>query len=96
MSLGTFAAFYCKTFCDARFFLNEAVAKLHGSEKLMIFDQVAEPGFAWLYRSDGGLLERAGRGERMQHGRKGRFCAPKSFATASNILKNPDFLNRAR
>ncbi len=53
----------------------------------MIFDHVAAgPGFAWLNRFDSGLPKRAGRGERAQHGRKGRFCAPKSFAIPSGIL----------
>jgi hypothetical protein len=56
------------------------IAKLHGCEKSMILDHVERPGDAWPSPIDGGLPKRAGEEMGTQHGSKGRFFAPKSFA----------------
>ncbi len=66
----------------------EPVAKLHGSKKSSFLDHVEKPGNAWPGRAAGGLLPR-GAGEKAwtQHGLKGRFCAPKGFATGSQEIQ---------
>jgi len=49
----------------------------------MFLDQVERPSNAWPVSADGSLLKRAGEEEVTQHGPKGGFCAPKSFAIGS-------------
>ncbi len=59
------------------------MVKLYGSEKSMILDHVERPNDIWPLSSDGGLLKGAGEEELARHDPKGRFFAPKSFATGS-------------
>jgi len=64
----------------------EPIAKLHDSEKSMIFDSIARAGEACPKCTDGGLPRAAGEEVWSQWSQKGRFCASKSFAIGSKPL----------
>jgi len=73
----------CLHFLRKNGLLLEVVAKLHDSEKSMILGHLERQGYALPNHADGGLPSRAGEEAGSQEGPKGRFCALKSFATAS-------------
>ena len=64
---------------------NEPVAKLHGREKSKILDRVEKERHSLSDELTAAYPRRVGEEARSQPGPKGRFYAPKSFATGSLV-----------